>query len=681
MMESYHADAAAAHTVGVRTAAARRRHRSKVLGPRKISQHALLCNPPDEARMRYFSRLFAELDASTATRDKQAALVRYFVEIAERSARIDNTGDRTAEKSGDKAAADFTDRSTEQPAHEPERDAAWAVYFLAGGKPRQTVPTRVLRDTARAIASLPEWLFEESYQAVGDLAETIAHILPPPKRVSDRGLALWIEERLLALKGESPENIARHLAEWWDELEPSGRFLLTKLIGGGFRVGVSKLSVTRALATVSGIDPKIVAHRLMGYTDGRARPSAATYRALIAPPASAETEGDPSTSHGSHELRGQPYPFFLAHALNEPVERFDALLGSPDHWQVEWKYDGIRGQLVVRGGEAFLWSRGEDLVTDRFPELAALAARIPDGTVIDGEILVWRPKADISNDDASNHDASNHDAVTPDAPAPFADLQTRIGRKTLSKKILADKPVVLVAYDLLEQDGIDLRNEAQATRRTRLEALVASVTASDHATAPPTLRLAPVLHAHSWSSFATLRGEARARGVEGFMLKHRDARYGVGRTKDVGTWWKWKVDPLSVDAVLIYAQRGHGRRASLYTDFTFAVWDRAQGADVAERADGPRTLIPFAKAYSGLTDEEMAKVDAIVKKTTIEKFGPVRSVKPTLVFELGFEGIQRSTRHKSGIAVRFPRMLRWRIDKPVEEADTIESLQTLLDAR
>ena len=588
--------------------------------------------------MKHFSRLFAELDASTATRDKQAALVRYFTDVAERSA---------------------------GGLEDAQRDAAWAVYFLAGGKPRQTVPTRVLRDTARGIASLPEWLFEESYQAVGDLAETIAHVLPPPSKQSELGLARWVEERLLGLKGESPETIAQRLADWWDELDTAERFLLTKLIGGGFRVGVSKLSVTRALATVSSVDPKIVAHRLMGYTDGRARPSAATYRALIAPPASSEAEGSLSNAHGphgSHELRGQPYPFFLAHALNEPVERFEALLGSPGDWQVEWKYDGIRGQIIVRRREAFLWSRGEDLVTDRFPEIAALAADIPDGTVIDGEILVWR--ADLTGASASFEDS----------PAPFADLQTRIGRKTLSKKILAEKPVVLVAYDLLEQDGVDLRGEAQSTRRERLEALVAMVDA-------PALRLSPLLRANSWASFATLRGQARARGVEGFMLKHRDARYGVGRTKDVGTWWKWKIDPLSVDAVLIYAQRGHGRRASLYTDFTFAVWDRAQDADVDERAEGPRTLVPFAKAYSGLTDDEMAKVDAIVKKTTIEKFGPVRSVTPTQVFELGFEGIQRSTRHKSGIAVRFPRMLRWRIDKPIEEADTIESLRELLGAR
>ena len=567
--------------------------------------------------MKSFARLFAELDQSTATRAKQAALVRYFDAIAAR------------------ASASET----------PQRDAAWAVYFLAGGKPRQTVPTRVMRDTARDIAALPEWLFDESYQAVGDLAETIAHVLPPPSRTSDLGLADWVEERLLQLKGAPPEEVARCLAGWWDELDTGERFLLIKLIGGAFRVGVSKLSVTRALATVSGVDAKIIAHRLMGYTDGRSRPSAAAYRSLISQPSD---EGD---GERPAELRGQPYPFFLAHALNEPVARFDALLGSPHDWQVEWKYDGIRGQLVVRGGEPFVWSRGEDLVTERFPELVALAAAVPDGTVIDGEIMVWRAG----------------DGST--APAPFADLQTRIGRKTLSKKLLAETPVVLVAYDLLEEHGTDLRTVPQAGRRQRLEALVNDI---DH----PSLRLSPVLEADSWDAFATLREEARARRVEGFMLKRRDALYGTGRTKDVGVWWKWKIDPLSVDAVLIYAQRGHGRRASLYTDFTFAVWDRA--LDPADSR--PRALVPFAKAYSGLTDEEMVKVDGIVKKTTIEKFGPVRSVEPTQVFELGFEGIQRSSRHKSGIATRFPRMLRWRTDKRIEEADTLASLEALMSA-
>ena len=608
--------------------------------------------------MKAFARLFAELDASTATRAKQAALVRYFERFEPAGAAPPRPDDAPATDVDAEAEA-VAGESLEPPyaappdplpanADDAARDAAWAVYFLAGGKPRQTVPTRVLRETARDLAALPEWLFDESYQAVGDLAETIAHVLPPPSRTSDVGLATWIEERLLTLKGAAPEVVSQRLAEWWDELDTPERFLLAKLIGGAFRVGVSKLSVTRALATVSGIDPKIVAHRLMGYTDGRSRPSAAAYRALIAPPtATAEGHEDARPD----ELRGQPYPFFLAHALNEPVARFDELLGPPGDWQVEWKYDGIRGQLVVRGGECFVWSRGEDLVTERFPELAALGHVLPRGTVVDGEILVWRDDADRVG-----------------RPAPFADLQTRIGRKTLSKKLLAETPVVLVAYDLLEEDGVDLRGRPQSERRARLEALVDTA-------AHPSLRLSPVLVADSWARFAELRSDARARGVEGFMLKRRDAQYGVGRTKDVGVWWKWKIDPLSVDAVLVYAQRGHGRRASLYTDFTFAVWDRDEGVD----PDRPRALIPFAKAYSGLTDEEILKVDAIVKKTTVEKFGPVRSVRPTQVFELGFEGIQRSTRHKSGIATRFPRMLRWRTDKPVAEADTLAALEALMD--
>ena len=572
--------------------------------------------------MKHFARLYTELDSSTATRAKHDALVRYFCDVAARGA---------------------------------ERDAAWAVYFLAGGKPRQTVPTRILRDTARAAAGLPEWLFEESYQAVGDLAETIAHVLPPPSHTSDLGLAAWIEERLLSLKGAQPENIAGQLAAWWDELDTAERFLLVKLIGGGFRVGVSKLSVTRALAALSSVDAKIVAHRLMGYTDARARPTAASYGALIAPSAVLADGTTTDYASGTHELRGQPYPFFLAHALNEPVAGFDALLGPSSDWLVEWKYDGIRGQLVVRGGEAFLWSRGEDLVTERFPEIAALVEQVPDGTVIDGEILVWRNKEGNGGADGR--------------PAPFAELQTRIGRKTLSKKILADRPVVLLAYDLLEEGGVDLRALPQRERRRRLDAAVEQV-------AHPALRLSPLLDAASWNEYGKLRETSRSGSVEGLMLKRGDAQYGVGRTKNVGTWWKWKIDPLTVDAVLIYAQRGHGRRASLYTDFTFAVWDRERRDDADDAK--LRVLVPFAKAYSGLTDDEMKKVDALVKKTTIEKFGPVRSVTPTLVFELGFEGIQRSPRHKSGIAVRFPRMLRWRTDKTIEEADTLASLNALL---
>ena len=538
--------------------------------------------------MEAFARLYAELDATTSTNAKLDALKRYFAVAA--------------------------------PA-----DAAWAAYFLAGGRPRQAVPARVLRQMAIERSGIDDWLFEECYQAVGDLAETIAHVLPPPRNKSTVGLAEWIEQRLLLLRGMPPDEIGERLAGYWDELDWSGRFLLTKLIGGGFRVGVSRLSVIRALAEVAGVEPKTVAQRIVGYTGIAAIPSGASFSALIA-----------SGPDGVADA-GQPYPSFLAHQLNDAPET----LGPVDQWMVEWKWDGIRGQLVKRAGAIWLWSRGEELVTERFPEFRALQARIPDGTVIDGEIVVWKNGR----------------------VRPFAALQTRIGRKSLPAKILAQAPAALLAYDLLEENGADLRMLPQHERRARLELLVPSI-GDEH------LQISPLLSLPTWDAYARLRAESRSRGVEGFMLKRRDARYGVGRTKESGTWWKWKIDPMTIDAVLIYAQRGHGRRASLYTDYTFAVW--------SEEAEGGRRLIPFAKAYSGLSDEEIKEVDAIIRKTTIEKFGPVRSVTPTLVFELGFEGIARSPRHKSGIAVRFPRILRRRIDKPVDEADTLDNLNALL---
>ncbi|MCC2970616.1 ATP-dependent DNA ligase [Massilia sp. IC2-476] len=541
--------------------------------------------------MREFARLYAELDETTSTTRKLEALQSYF-------------------------------------SHAAPENAAWAVYFLAGGKPRQAVPTKLLRQYAIEYAGLDDWLFDESYHAVGDMAETIAHILPPPSRRSEVGLAEWMEGRIGPLRGAEPGTIREALFAAWDELDWRERFLFVKLIGGGFRVGVSRLLVTRALAAIAAVDSKLIAQRLMGWTDNSVRPTATSFLQLIA-----------AQSDEEHKLRGgQPYPFFLAHQLQgEPAE-----LGEVDDWQVEWKYDGIRAQLVRRGGQNFLWSRGEDLITERFPELANL--RIPEGTVLDGEVLIWQPGCA--------------------APAPFADLQKRIGRKTLSAKLLAELPAVLCCYDLLEFGGVDLRALPQHERRALMETEVAAIDV-------PQLRLSPLVTADSWDALASLRAESRARGVEGMMLKARSAQYGVGRTKDVGTWWKWKIDPYTVDAVLIYAQAGSGRRASLYTDYTFAVWD-GEGEE--------RKLVPFAKAYSGLTDAEIQQVDSAVRKTTIEKFGPVRSVKPTMVFEIGFEGIALSTRHKAGIAVRFPRILRRRFDKPVEEADTLDTLKGLLAA-
>ncbi len=549
--------------------------------------------------MKAFAQLFQELDSSTSSREKQVALQRYLREA-------------------------------------DPYDAAWAVYFLAGGKPRQLVPTRVLRGLAQQAAALPEWLFDESYQTVGDLAETVSLLLPPASEPLERGLAEWMVNYLLPLRGLPVDDLAARLQQQWRELPDEQRLVYFKLITGGFRVGVSRLQVTLALSVVAGVDAKRLAQRFMGYTVTGSKPTATQFLALIAPESA--DEQDRSTS-------GLPYPFFLAHPFAEPVARFDALIGPPSNWQVEWKWDGIRAQLVRRAGKVWLWSRGEELITDRFPELAALGEAMQDGTVIDGEIVIWS-----------------------DGPLsgaqPFSELQKRITRKTVSPKLLRDLPAALIAYDLLEQDGIDQRTHPMHQRRHALEALAQSI---NH----PRLIVSPLVEGDDWASLATQREVARSMGTEGFMLKQRGGHYGVGRTKLDGVWWKWKIDPMSIDAVLIYAQRGHGRRASLYSDYTFAVWDAPP-----EQLD--RKLVPFAKAYSGLTDAEMAKVDAIIRKTTLESFGPVRSVRPTLVFELGFEGITRSPRHKSGIAVRFPRMLRWREDKSVGDADTLDTLAALL---
>ena len=559
--------------------------------------------------MRLFSDLYDALDASTGTADKLHALGRYYAQA-------------------------------------PAADAAWATYFLSGGKPRQVVPTAVMRELACRRAGIDDWLFDACYQAAGDLAETIAQVLPGAGLGSTAGLAEWVEQRLLPLRGLSPLEQAERVGAAWDELDPAGRFIFVKLVGGGWRVGVSRLLVQRALAAHAGLDPKQIAQRMMGYTEARATPDAARFLALLAPH---DTPAQQS---------GQPYPFFLAHALPAGPGQ----LGPCSEWLVEWKYDGIRAQVVKRAGQVWIWSRGEELVTDRFPEIVASAQPLPDGCVLDGEVLVW-------------HEGQAR-------PAPFNLLQQRIARKTLGKKLLAEAPVVFVAYDLLEHAGCDLRGQPQQQRRTALEQVLAG----------GRLRLSPLLQGQVWADFAAQRAMSRERGVEGLMLKQAAARYGSGRTKADGVWWKWKTDPLAVDAVLVYAQAGHGRRSGVYTDYTFAVWSRPP-ADAAEAqtaldhitagqpaVPGALQLLPFAKAYSGLSDEEFKAVDRVIRATLLAKFGPVRSVRPTLVFEIGFEGINASPRHKSGIAVRFPRMLRIRHDKPVHQADSLATLQVLLTA-
>ena len=581
--------------------------------------------------MQRFAQLYSELDASTATLAKLAALQNYFDDVA-RSCPNDD----------------------KQQAQHRLSDAAWALYFLAGGKPRQAVKTSQLKLWAQEAAGIEAWLFEECYAAVGDLAETIAHMIPSAETPeSDLGLAQWVE-RLQGLKALDETAQAEQVKAWWNSQTSLQRFLLIKLIGGGFRVGVSKLLVTRALAAHAGLDAKIVAQRLMGYTDSKQLSTDLITTKFIALCAQYMPVS------GSKDLNsGQPYPFFLAHAWQQPLEQMQSALGDVNAWLAEWKYDGIRAQIVKRSGAVHVWSRGEELMNGRFPEIELLAAGLPDGTVLDGEVLV----------------------IKDDQPQAFNLLQQRIGRKTLTKKVLQDAPVGFMAYDLLEIENQDIRSQPQQARRSQLEALLKDRSG---------WMISPLVQATDWQQLAEQRNQSRARGVEGLMLKNKDSAYGQGRTKADGVWWKWKIDPLTVDCVLIYAQAGHGRRASVYTDYTFAVWNRtpseAQEAqaviDAIERREPAKPeslqLVAFAKAYSGLTDEEFKQIDAIIRKTTLEKFGPVRSVKPSLVFELGFEGINRSPRHKSGIAVRFPRMLRIRFDKPLHEANSLADLQQMM---
>lgn len=527
--------------------------------------------------MKRFAQLFSEIDETTRTNEKVAAMTRYFTEA--------------------------------QPA-----DAAWAVYFLMGLRPKRLVPVRRLATWAMEESRISDWLFEESYHAVGDLAETIALLLPESSASSDEPLHSWVENRLLQI-GKVSEEEQRHIViDAWRSLGGTERFVWNKLITGSFRVGVSQSLLVRALAKASDVPEPTVAHRLAG--DWQPTPSA--YERLVAP--GTESPGVSS-----------PYPFYLAYPLEDELDT----LGDVNEWQAEWKWDGIRSQLIRRQSRSFLWSRGDELITERFPEIIEASEWLPDGTVIDGEILPWRDGR----------------------PLPFAQLQRRIGRKNLSAKIRAEIPVIVLAYDLLELGGEDVRDKPLSWRREQLASLVGAANAESR------ILISPIAEASSWDDVRAARARARSVGSEGLMLKRLDAPYGVGRRK--GGWWKWKIEPYSIDAVMVYAQPGHGRRALLHTDYTFAVWDGD-------------ALIPFAKAYSGLTDAEIREMDAWIRRNTVEKFGPVRSVKPEQVFELGFEGIQASPRHKSGIAVRFPRMLRWRKDKPAAEADTLENLRTLL---
>lgn len=527
--------------------------------------------------MKEFSILFTKVEQTTSTNAKVQALVEFFQEA-------------------------------------PDEDKVWAIALFTHRRPRRTISTTLLREWAAELANIPSWLFEGSYHIVGDLAETIALVLPSNENKIDKSLGQWITE-ISELKKQDDEVKKNWIINAWSGLNKSQRFILNKLITGGFRVGISQRLITKALGKYLEVDDSKIAHRLMGDWS----PFETSFQELM-------------LADDFKDAISRPYPFYLAYAIEKELED----LGDASEWSAEWKWDGIRGQYIYRDGEIFIWSRGEELVTDRFPELHTVPNGMKDTFVMDGEIL----------------------AFYEGQPMNFQHLQKRIGRKSVGKKLIKDVPVVFMAYDLLELNGEDLRQRPFAERRALLGNLV-SASKSDH------MILSDTIEFNQWDKLRELIKEARDRKTEGFMLKNLHSPYRNGRKK--GDWWKWKVDPYTIDAVMTYAQRGHGRRANLFTDFTFGLWNE-QGE-----------LVTFTKAYSGLTDTDFQEISRWVRRNTLERFGPVNAVTPTHVFEIAFEGIQESKRHKSGVALRFPRILRWRKDKKPEEANTLQDIKQLLE--
>jgi DNA ligase 1 len=533
--------------------------------------------------MKLFADLITTLGTSTKTNDKLAALTAYFSNAA-------------------------------------DKDKTWVIAIFSGRRPRRTVPSSLLQEWCVEITAIPPWLFEECYHTVGDLAETLALLMPEGGQEASIHPLYYYLDRLTGLDKADDATKRDFVLASWKEMTRAEMFVFNKLITGNFRIGVSQKMMVNALAKTVHLNPSVIAHRISGNWD----PAAFSFGALMNEETAA---GDDS----------KPYPFYLAYAFEDDLPS----LGEPGEWFAEWKWDGIRGEIIKRNGNLFVWSRGEELMTDKFPEYEPLRKAMPDGVALDGEIICLSPA---------------HSDRIDFVPLPFAALQTRIGRKNITRKQLTEAPVGFIAYDILEYRGEDFRDHSQEQRRSLLEEIVGQI-------GQPFLRLSPIIPFESWDQLTGIRTRARELGSEGIMLKRKNAIYQVGRKR--GDWWKWKIDPLTIDAVMVYAQKGHGRRSNLYTDYTFAV------------RDGDK-LVTFTKAYSGLTDKEFNEVDAFVKRNSIEKFGPVRTVKPELVFEIAFEGIAASGRHKSGVALRFPRISRWRKDKKPVEANTMDDLRQML---
>lgn len=531
----------------------------------------------DKSGLELFAELVAQIGTSTKTNDKIQALVDYF-------------------------------------ATAPEADKVWVIALFSGRRPRRAINSRLMRQWCTEIVQIPDWLFDECYHTVGDLSETLALLLPETKTPDQENESLsYYVRRFLDIEKEEEAIKKEFIVSNWNRMNRDERFVFNKLITGSFRIGVSQKTIVNALAKVVDLDASVIAHRISGNWD----PDTTPFSELLSEEASVSDFS-------------KPYPFYLAYAVEDDVN----LLGEPELWQAEWKWDGIRGQVIKRNDELFVWSRGEELITDKFPEYALLKEVLPNGVVLDGEII---PAIDGK-------------------PLPFSVLQTRIGRKNIGKKQLQEAPIAFFVYDLLEYNYEDWREKPLTERRQKLEEIIQPIIDQP-------IHLSGIIPFTSWKELAGIRNQSREMKSEGIMLKRKDSTYKVGRKR--GDWWKWKIDPLTIDCVLIYAQKGSGRRSNLYTDYTFAV------------RDGDK-LVSFAKAYSGLTDKEFAQVDYFVKRNSLEKFGPVRTVKPELVFEIAFEGIAESKRHKSGVALRFPRMNRWRKDKMVADINTLEDLREML---
>ena len=535
--------------------------------------------------MKQFAKLVSVLGTSTKTNDKLQALQDYFAVAA-------------------------------------EKDKVWVIAIFSGRRPKRIINSTILKAWCMELTGISPWLFDECYHTAGDLAETISLLLPEPENennfVAEHTLSFYLET-FIRIEKQDELVKKQFITSSWQQMDRNEKFVFNKLITGGFRIGVSQTMMVKALAKSVNVAASVIAHRISGNWN----PAITTFENLLS-----ETVAATDFS--------KPYPFYLAYAVDEDVTKLE----DEKLWQAEWKWDGIRGQIIKRDNNFFVWSRGEELLTEKFPEYNNFKDQLQEGTVIDGEI--------ISLSTTAKED--------PFKPLPFAALQTRIGRKTITKKQLTAAPVGFIAYDLLEFNGEDIRYKSMAERRDLLEQVIAN-------TNDPSLHISPVIAFTNWQQLGHIRAKSREMGSEGIMLKRKDSPYQAGRKR--GDWWKWKIDPLTIDAVMIYAQKGHGRRSNLYTDYTFAV------------KDGDK-LVPFTKAYTGLTDKEFAQVDSFVKKNSIEKFGPVRTVKPELVFEIAFEGIAASNRHKSGVALRFPRMNRWRTDKKTEEINTLDDLKNML---